>query len=496
MRRARIEMLEKRAMFSVNPFVDASAVMDAKSAIVEASPADDAGVESVSGDLAAIKGAVVNINFIFETVFTTKIDFQLDGGGLANTLAGDFNGDSRDDVASVTGGQTIEISLGMRVLSSTESFGAPYTYPELQRTETVDKNETLAVGAWGMANPGNEHARSTTSLASDGTRGPVSPMIGEGLGAMRGGLLLPYIEQDNLYKSYDFNPITEVVDGTSNTMMLVFFDSATPTAKYGPAANGIIAVLIGLAVDPSDPSGNTAGLDLQGAVVDASPIDSMSSTTSLDIWEHANLVQPGATSNGIIAILIGLTADPSDPSGNAVHAASFLFEDGSVRLVGMEVGGTANLLASDEFFSRLAGARLDEESLMATTYGRGAAASQLTHDIEFESWANGPGRTAFFQQVEWEYLRAGKNESPDWAPGYLQIELENTMISGFRDDDAGQPAGYFADLLISSFRDAGRDDQIEPGTRVVGSDHAWGNQVNSILHEDNEFYFPRMITAK
>jgi hypothetical protein len=178
----------------------------------------------------------------------------------------------------------------------------------------------------------------------------------------RQGYLLPYIEQDNIYKAQAGDApqggcamlIADITDGTSNTMML-----------RGAPGNG-------------------------GA----------GSRSLVDIWEHAFSQQTGANANGIIAILIGLAADPSDPSGEAalgrhrqpndrraadfdndgdVDGADFLaiatgntlpgnnfcLCDGSVRYIRVDTAAmsdspraaqqdavTASLLASDEYFAR------------------------------------------------------------------------------------------------------------------------------------------------
>lgn len=114
--------------------------------------------------------------------------------------------------------------------------------------------------------------------------------------------------------------------------------------------------------------------------VDTSPM--RLSIVSLDTWEHAYSFQARPDSNGIIAVLIGLTADPSDPSGNTLKSATFAFADGSVRRV------PASLIASDEYFSQFTNTTLDDEALMATTFGRGIEQLNLTHDAEFEKWAS------------------------------------------------------------------------------------------------------------
>jgi hypothetical protein len=158
---------------------------------------------------------------------------------------------------------------------------------------------------------------------------------------------------------------------------------------------------------------------------------------------------------GIIAILIGLRVDPSDQGGKN---ASLTFADRSADSIDGDAPGGAALVGSDEFFERLSDTMLDGDALVASTYGRGVtslydilissirggnAAAQITHDVEFEKWAD---------------------------------------ASQF---DRGQQASSFYDLLISSYRQqAAGNPAGAPGRTIV--------EVNSILHEDNEFSFPRM----
>ncbi len=186
------------------------------------------------------------------------------------------------------------------------------------------------------------------------------------------GLLLPYMEQDSIYNM---------------------------------AGNG------------SSPFVAAVHLDLLGLHVDTSPIDV--EIRGIDVWEHAYL-QDGPSTNGIIAVLIGLrqdvtdgtsntmmlTVDPSDASGNTLLRV----DTTNAR------GLAASLLASDEFFARFAGTTFGDEAA-AVVAGRSGKVAQVTHDREFDNW---------------------------------------THVKGF-------DRGY-----------------LPPGS-------------NSILHEENEFSFPRMI---
>jgi hypothetical protein len=219
--------------------------------------------------------------------------------------------------------------------------------------------------------------------------------------AARRAMILPYIEQDNIYKNrtmlHELSPVVDVADGTSNTMMFrgaAGEEEATSrsivdvwdhdiTELPGENANGIIAILIGLAADPSDRGGEVAvGSHWKPIVNGAADFDNdgdvdgadflvigkgapAGATALLDVWEHGFSSGNGADSQGIIAVLIGLTADPSDPTGNTLHS-NFCMCDGSVRFTRNETSGltesqlaaqqdavTASLLASDEYFARL-----------------------------------------------------------------------------------------------------------------------------------------------
>jgi hypothetical protein len=154
--------------------------------------------------------------------------------------------------------------------------------------------------------------------------------------------------------------------------------------------------------------------DLLGALANRASMDL--SVVSVDVWEHASSVNRPAT-NGIIAILIGLAVDPHEPSGDA-SGVNFGLADGSVR------HAAVSLVASDEYFAQFSDTALDDARLIATTFGRGTAPLNLTHDIEFEKRADA-------------------------------IVPDSTSSSA-----------RFYDLLISS-----------------------------ILHEDNDFSFPRMLTG-
>jgi hypothetical protein len=151
------------------------------------------------------------------------------------------------------------------------------------------------------------------------------------------GVLLPYIEQDNLYKQSQAVG-SGFADGTSNTLMRL--------ANYSP---GLV-----------------------------------------DVWEHASstsLAAPGA--NGIIAILIGLHSDPSDPSGNTFSTADHLLGEEPIYYPassrGMNQPGSdagSSLLSVDEYFAGYDDELLDEEASSAATLARvyGPGTNSILHE--------------------------------------------------------------------------------------------------------------------
>jgi hypothetical protein len=102
--------------------------------------------------------------------------------------------------------------------------------------------------------------------------------------------------------------------------------------------------------------------------------------------------------NGIIAILIGLAADPTDPTGNTAAQADFDFADGSMRFIGTDVAGNigqsaqaSSLVASNEYFARFSNTALDDEATLSVHFGNVGGSSKVTHDAEFEKWATAAG---------------------------------------------------------------------------------------------------------
>jgi hypothetical protein len=332
--------------------------------------------------------------------------------GITNEFASPEINHDYVSKAALTGGQE-----GEEVAAAAFAFNVPYTYPEPESAENID----VLGYSWGVSMPSSYASMSqffpeveiildayskNLEIATDGTLGR---QAGDAAGWQ--SLLLPYLEQENLFKirviTNNNDPekmLTDISDGTSNTMMLATREGGEVVSNFlvheptGP--QGIIAILIGLAADPSGAGGHEAA----------------GTAAPLDIWEHAAMDRNGPATGGIIAILIGLMADPSDPSGNTASAVN-----------------SQPPASADEFFSRFANTTLDDQALVATTFGRGSAESQITHDVEFEKWADAS-----------QFERA-------------------------------QTSSTFYDLLISSY--------LEPTP---------GNHASSILHEDNEFYFPRM----
>jgi hypothetical protein len=181
----------------------------------------------------------------------------------------------------------------------------------------------------------------------------------------RPGYLLPYIEQDNLYKAQavDDSPVgcaaamvAGITDGTFNTMMLH----------------------------------------------EASGDSDARSRSSVDVWEHAFVSRMGPHHDGIIAVLIGLAVDPSDPSGNTAYGVHALVEDGSVHFLRVDAAdwaelqsvldlsdetATALLPASDEYFAQFANATIVGDAAASVITGNGNGLLAATHDAEFEDWA-------------------------------------------------------------------------------------------------------------
>lgn len=435
MRRARIETLEKRKMFSVtdlilDPFnaeVVSTAAPGDSAAIVDYLDEDDFGtprglgkmhLEDISlgvtlnftakGDLwqwlsrtATVDAAISDLNGSDLPGAQFTAISELDGNA---NIVGDFNGDA----------------------TAAESFSLNFTAIE------VIARQPETAGDYRFSTSRDMY--DVYQLATDGVIGPQA-----GDATVVQGVILPYIEQDNLYKAYIItnnndpdSMVTDITDGSSNTMMFATRAGGEVVSDFlvneAGGTRGIIAILIGLAADPSGTDGHKGS----------------SAAAPLDTWEHASMDRQGPATNGIIAVLIGLTVDPSDPSGHTAAVAQPL----------------AN---ANEFFSRFSNTTLDDEALVATTYGRGVtsfydllissvrggAAAQITHDVEFEKWASAPPQ----------------------AHGYLEIDLEVIMISSLRSE---------------------RANSAEVVNQVVGTDHAWGSHTRGILHEDNEFYFPRV----
>jgi hypothetical protein len=318
-RAKRIEMLEKRKMFSVTDLI-----LDPFNAATEAATAAD-------------ESPAVVFNKYYDAESPSILGkMHLEDISLGFTQGRDVN--------------TLGWSWGVTQTATLFAGGA-------------DSGAPLAVIAGGQE--GEEVVLGAESVLpmdvfslnlSRKTEHTIGPQAGDATVVQ--GVILPYVEQDNLYKTYivtnNHDPdsmLTDISDGTSNTMMVATKAGGEVVSNllvHEPdGTQEIIAVLIGLAAEPSGSYGSEVS----------------SRAAAIDIWEHASM----------------------------------------------------------------------DQSLVATTFGRGSAASQITHDMEFEKWAEAS-----------QFERA-------------------------------QTSSTFYDLLISSYLE-----------------RTPGNHANSILHEDNEFYFPRM----
>ena len=300
MYRTRIERLEERKMFSVTDLI-----------------IDPFVAQSVSP--ATVDEAPAIVDYLDGSTYSDPGRFN---------LVGDFNGDGLDDLASFT----VDSRPGMTQLTG-----------DFNR----DGRDDLAAA----------HARASATIAA----GPSNLIIVVCNRGLNDSNLLPYVEQDNIYKLSDYGRDAEA----SSFVAALYTDllgrpvnrSALASITDG-SSNTLLFNATSVNVPPID-------LDLLGALVDTSPINL--SVVSLDTWEHAYSLQGEPTTNGIIAILIGLAADPADATGNTALGANFAMIDGSVKFIGTDVTGTAqlgaprpSLLASDEFFARFSNTTLDD----------------------------------------------------------------------------------------------------------------------------------------
>jgi len=254
-------------------------------------------------------------------------------------------------------------------------------------------------------------------------------------------VLLPYIEGDNVYKSG--KGLHDIVDGSSNTLM------------FGDAMSSVSPInvdLLGL-VDTSPIELSVISLDTWEHAYSAGGI----TTAFPDVFKHADTPERGRAANGILigllvpeaigtptgSVTFALAVDPSNPNVVYVGSNSFLTTDPQgptyaplrVDTTGMADVRSA-LVRSNEYRSNIAASLLASAEYFSrfanTTFDDEAALSVLL--------GNGDGTFRVTHDAEFEKLAS---ESRSDRSQYV-VRMEDVLISG-------------------------------------------------ILHEDNEFSFPRMI---
>jgi hypothetical protein len=463
MRRARIESLEERKMFSVtdliiDPFDAAVFAQSGEStAIVDFIDPDEFSTpsglrdrtETVTKDETITIGAArrdgvllgdSNANYIGTAnggVWRNKITHTYDGDLVVSPYF-DFNNDGRLDVAAERN-QEIEVEndethfVGHQKGSSDDpipldTFSLNFAVIREVIARTGMPGQEPLGWSWGVSNAARRNI--TGDFNGDG-RDDLATLVGgqEGQELTQRPQLLPYMEQDNVYK------LVEAHDAQAESFVSALYTDLLGRTGIASAADGASNTLM---FGQSTGFVSPVDLDLLGLHVDTSPIDL--SVMGLDTWEHAYLSSPSeitiagtfehatAPSGVLIGLLIpeavgtptgpvtfALVVDPANPNvvyigGSTTHTpsqlASFCFADGSVRFIRVDTTGmadpqsalvasnehrsnvTASLLASNEYFSRFTNTTLDDEAAAAVTVNWGDGASQVTHDKEFENWAN------------------------------------------------------------------------------------------------------------
>jgi hypothetical protein len=288
-RRFNIETLERRQMYAAQPFMDYT---------------DDVAVSVAAGDVNGDGAADV-----VRAVNSIKSPRDVATGQAAG-LVGDFNNDGRDDVAEFFPGAVYATRSGGEIIPS-EYFSLNFQTIDVEFKANELNGDDLV--GWNASAAG---FMSHTRPHADGV------LI---------GMLLPYMEQDNIYNVGD-------------SLGVDVWEHAN--LQGGPQTNGIIAVLIGLVQPETEGNSDTSALERKPAA------------------------------NGIIAVLIGLMQDVTDGTSNTMMLAVDPSDASGSTM-------SSAILASDEFFSRFANTTFDDEAV-AVRMGK---VSQITHDPEFENWA-------------------------------------------------------------------------------------------------------------
>lgn len=351
MPRTRIERLEERKMFSVtdlilDPFNSAvSATIDGPTAIVDFIDVDE--ISAVTGRRARTESVVKDASITIGGARTESIalgdvnnDGRADGitptynGDLLSVVAADFNGDGRDDLANLVGGQEGEEV----VRSSTE----------------VVPTFWLAVGPNIHDLAGNKLVRGTGFESDD----PASNLI----------------------------IVVCITDGLSNTLM--FGDTPAFVAP-------VHLDLLGVHVDTSPISLSVMGLDTwEHAYLfqDEPAGDGIRALLPAGVTIPTGTVTFGLTADPSDPNTVYVNSFFAYGAPHFIRVDTSNMADAQSALVvsnSNRSNMTAALLGSNEYFSRFASTTLDAQTAaLSVLFGNGDGTFKATHDAQFETGAD------------------------------------------------------------------------------------------------------------